>query len=138
MIGDAWERAPLDRRGRLVREPIGRGVRGLIRKDLRMSPLSPATMMVSDDADDGVLLARMETGDATALALLYDRYSTAVYGLATHLLRNPSAAEAAVEEAFLTVWRRPTPVARGRGTVASRLLSVVWQRAYASGVRPCS
>ncbi len=93
-----------------------------------LSPRTGAAVGDDDCAGDGALLARIGTGDVTALALLYDRHSAAVYGLATHLLADTSAA-AAVEEAFLEVWRRPTPVARGEGTVDSKLLSIVWWRA---------
>ena len=88
-----------------------------------------AAVVDDDCADDGALLARIGTGDVTALALLYDRHGAAVYGLATRLLANTDAAEAAVEEAFLEVWRRPVADARGRGMIGSRLLSTVWRRA---------
>ncbi len=94
-----------------------------------LSPRTGAAVVDDDCAEDGMLLTRIGTGDVTALALLYDRHSAAVYGLATHLLADTGAAEAAVEEAFLEVWRRPTPVVRGGGTVDSRLLSIVWWRA---------
>jgi len=53
------------------------------------------------------LVARISRGDATALALVYDRHSAAAYGLAYHILCDAGVATAVVEEVFLSVWRQP-------------------------------
>ena len=52
-------------------------------------------------------VARISTGDATALARVYDRHSAAAYRLAYHILRDAEAATAVVEEVFLSLWRQP-------------------------------
>ena len=63
--------------------------------------------MSSEDPRDRDLVARISTGDATALALVYERHSAAAYGLAAHILRDAGAADAVVGEVFLAVWRQP-------------------------------
>ncbi len=56
-------------------------------------------------ADDSGLLARVGAGDERALGALYDTHGAAVYGLALAITQDPERAEAAVAEAFSTVWR---------------------------------
>lgn len=56
-------------------------------------------------ADDTRLLARVGAGDERALGSLYDSHGAAVYGLALAITQDPERAEAAVAEAFSTVWR---------------------------------
>lgn len=63
--------------------------------------------MCNENPRDTDLVARISTGDATALARMYDRHSAAAYGLAYHILRDAGAATAVVEEVFLSLWRQP-------------------------------
>lgn len=52
------------------------------------------------------LLILSGRGDAEAFAGVYDELAPRVYGLATRLLGDAAAAEAATVEAFLEAWRR--------------------------------
>ena len=63
--------------------------------------------MSTENPRDIDLVARISRGDATALALVYDRHSAAAYGLAYHILCDAGVATAVVEEVFLSVWRQP-------------------------------
>ena len=54
---------------------------------------------------DEALIVRIARGDEAAFAELYDRLGTLAYSLALRILRNPSLAEEATQEAFLAVWR---------------------------------
>jgi len=65
------------------------------------------SLVSSEDPHDSDLVARISTGDATALALVYERHSAAAYGLAAHILRDAGVADEVVGEVFLAVWRQP-------------------------------
>jgi len=43
--------------------------------------------------------------DEGAMAALYDRYSSVVYGVALRILRDTSAAEDVLQDVFLQLWR---------------------------------
>lgn len=55
---------------------------------------------------DEQLIAQVARGDRRAFEALYDRYSSAVFGLALRMLSNREQAEEAVQEIFWRVWQR--------------------------------
>ena len=79
------------------------------------------------DLADDELIAALARGDHGALLTLYDRYGRIAYGLAYRVLGDPGAAEEAVQDAFLRVWRRAATFdpARARGAVRAWLLTIV-------------
>ncbi|MEW2417830.1 sigma-70 family RNA polymerase sigma factor [Streptomyces sp. NPDC046866] len=60
----------------------------------------------ADTLDDGVLAVRASEGDEDAFAVLVRRHSGRLLALAQHLLGNRTDAEDAVQDAFLSAWRR--------------------------------
>lgn len=60
---------------------------------------------------------------------LYDLCSSRAYGLAWRILRSKSAAEDAVQEAFLAVWEQADRLDVARGSVVSLLLTIVHHKA---------
>jgi RNA polymerase sigma-70 factor (ECF subfamily) len=63
------------------------------------------------------------------MEVLYDRLSRQAFGLAYRILGDSGAAEDAVQEAFLTVWRQSHKVDAARGKLTSFVLTVVHHKA---------
>ena len=55
---------------------------------------------------DNELIRAVARGEHPALLALYDRYGRIAYGLAYRILGDAGAAEEAVQDAYLRVWRR--------------------------------
>ena len=74
---------------------------------------------------DDELIAAVARGDQPALLALYDRYSRMGYGLAYRILGDAGAAEEAVQDAYLRIWRRAATFDASRGGARSWLLTIV-------------
>ncbi|MGH8574891.1 MAG: sigma-70 family RNA polymerase sigma factor [Gammaproteobacteria bacterium] len=74
---------------------------------------------------DDELIAAIARGDHPALLALYDRHGRVAYGLAYRILGDAGAAEEAVQDGFLRVWRRASTFDASRGGVRSWLLTIV-------------
>jgi RNA polymerase sigma-70 factor, ECF subfamily len=75
------------------------------------------------DDDAGLVLA-IAAGDAAALDQLYRRYRPLAFA-AYALLHDPHAAEDAVHDAFLKVWRAAASFQPARGSLRAWLLTIV-------------
>lgn len=73
--------------------------------------------------DDRELVAAIALGDAEALGVIYDRHIGSVWKLALMSCGDEVAAERAVRDSFLDLWRRPP--ANGLQQPVVRLLAVV-------------
>ncbi|MFB7175743.1 RNA polymerase sigma factor [Streptomyces sp. NPDC056254] len=60
----------------------------------------------ADGFDDDLLAVRASEGDEDAFAVLVRRHSSRLLALAVHLLGSRTDAEDAVQDAFLSAWRR--------------------------------
>ncbi|MGW9033032.1 RNA polymerase sigma factor, partial [Streptomyces sp. NPDC055722] len=58
------------------------------------------------DLPDGLLAVRAAEGDDDAFAVLVRRHSRALLVLAYYMLGNAQDAEEAVQDAFVSAWRR--------------------------------
>ncbi len=67
-------------------------------------------------------------GESRAFALIYDRHSGAAYSLAYRILGSRGAAEDAVQEAFLTVWRSRSRYMPERGSLRTWVLAICHRR----------
>lgn len=74
-------------------------------------------------ASDEALLAAVGAGDPAAFTVFFDRHAPRVHGLARIILGDPVAADDAVQETFLRVWRFASGFDPRRGSVAGWLMS---------------
>ena len=71
---------------------------------------------------DRALIARIESRDAEALGLLYDRHAGRLMGLAHRILGDTGEAEEILQEVFLHVWKAASTFDSSRGPVLAWLL----------------
>ena len=93
--------------------PTPRSRRGLSRR--RATP---------GEASDEELLRLIAEGSETAFRALFARYGGAVYRVCREIVRDPDAAEDAVQEAFVRVWRAAGTVDASKGSPVAWLLTV--------------
>ncbi len=79
---------------------------------------------MSDEVSDEQLVARAANGDAAALERLYDRYASAVMGIALRIVGDRALAEEIVQETFWRVWRSAEAFVSGRGAFAGWLFGI--------------
>ena len=77
---------------------------------------------------DEQLVAALAQHEVEALETLYERYKSVAFSLAYRILGERSAAEDALQEAFLSLWRRAGSYQPGRGKVRSWLMAIVHHR----------
>jgi RNA polymerase sigma-70 factor (ECF subfamily) len=77
--------------------------------------------------EDRLLAVRAGEGDDDAFAVLVHRHSSPLLALARHLLGNPADAEDAVQDAFLSAWRR-LPEFRGDAAFRTWMYRIVTNR----------
>ncbi|MFI6149720.1 sigma-70 family RNA polymerase sigma factor [Streptomyces sp. NPDC051109] len=96
----------------------------------RASPPSAGITLEREDAgalDDSVLTVRASEGDEDAFAVLVRRHSSRLLALSQHLLGSRTDAEDAVQEAFLSAWRR-LPEFRHRASFGTWMYRIVTNR----------
>lgn len=74
-------------------------------------------------------VARLRTGDESAMQVLYDRYAPVVYAVALRVLADTGAAEDVLQEVFLQLWRKPQSFDASRGSMAGWLAVIARHRA---------
>jgi RNA polymerase sigma-70 factor (ECF subfamily) len=80
-------------------------------------------------APDLAMVTALKAGDQSAVAQLYDRYSSVVYAVALRVLSDTGAAEDVLQEVFLQLWRNPAAFDGARGTLGSWLAVIARNRA---------
>jgi RNA polymerase sigma-70 factor (ECF subfamily) len=80
-------------------------------------------------ADVDSLLGRVARGDSSAFEQLYDELSSAVFGLARRVVRDPARAEDVTQEVFLEVWRKAARFDSGRGKARTWVMTIAHRRA---------
>jgi len=78
---------------------------------------------------DAEIITRIHSGDGSAMAVLYDRYSSVVYTVALRVLSDGSAAEDILQDVFIQLWRNPQAFNASRGSLAVWLAVIARNRA---------
>lgn len=76
------------------------------------------------DREDTELVSLAASGDARALAELYDRYSRIVMSFSLRMLSDPAWAEELTQEVFFRAWRQAPSYNAARGSFATWILSI--------------
>lgn len=90
----------------------------------QIRPLKADRPVAGDELDDAELMRRLAEGDEQALEALYDRYASAVMGLALKILGEREPAEEVVQEAFWRAWSRANSYRAERGAGLSWLFGI--------------
>ncbi len=90
---------------------------------------SDGVRSTNGDMDDAALLHAMQGGDESSVAVLYDRYGGAAYGLAHRITNDATLAEDVVQDAFVSVWKQCARFDGSRGQAKSWLMTIVHHKA---------
>ena len=71
--------------------------------------------------NDAALMGKVMDGDETALATLYDKYSSMLFGMLMRILQDAQAAEEVLQDLFLQLWRKPERFEAKRGSLPALL-----------------
>jgi RNA polymerase sigma-70 factor, ECF subfamily len=104
----------------------GRGLGSYFKKEVTERLSSPERQAVSPDL---AAVTALKSGDQSAIAELYDRYSSIVYAVALRVLGDTMAAEDVLQEVFLQLWRNPAAFDAARGNLAAWLAVIARNRA---------
>src|SRR5947209_2773950 len=74
-------------------------------------------------------MAAIRSGDESAMAALYDRYSSIVYAVGLRVLADTGAAEDVLQDVFMQLWRNPGVFDASRGNLGAWLAVIARNRA---------
>jgi RNA polymerase sigma-70 factor (ECF subfamily) len=87
-------------------------------------------VLVDAEQSDGAdLIQRISNQDEAALALLYDRYRTILFGLLMRILNNRTEAEDVLQDVFVQVWQQAQSFNAERGKAFTWLVTITRCRA---------
>jgi len=78
---------------------------------------------------DLALVTAIRAGDQSAMAALYDRFSSVIYAIALRVLQDTGAAEDVVQDIFMQLWRNPGAFDASRGNMGAWLAVIARNRA---------
>src|SRR4029077_5392485 len=75
--------------------------------------------------EDAELVQRMASGDRSAFALLYDRFSRPLYATALRIVSDPTEAQDILHDVFITLWEKSSSFSAERGTAFGWAVTLV-------------
>ena len=88
-----------------------------------------ASADINATPSDLALVTAIRSADQSAMAALYDRYSSIVYSVALRVLQDAGAAEDVLQDIFMQLWRNPGAFDATRGNMAAWLAVISRHRA---------
>jgi RNA polymerase sigma-70 factor, ECF subfamily len=128
-VSGAWSKPIADQADGtkvLVPSAIRRGIANVLLKgrDICLSGVES-----KGGATDVSLVWAIRSGDESAMATLYDRYSSVVYAVGLRVLGDTGAAEDVLQEVFMQLWRNPGVFDASRGNLGAWLAVITRNRA---------
>jgi RNA polymerase sigma-70 factor, ECF subfamily len=94
-------------------------------REQAVSPCLPERRIPSDDE----VMARLQSNEAGALEILFDRYARLVFRIARGIVRDRGEAEDVVQEAFLYLYKKSRLFDGSKGSVKNWIVQVGLHRA---------
>lgn len=94
-----------------------------------MSEIGLRLVPAHGPSDVDLLIGRVARGDTQAFEALYDELSSAVFGLARRVVRDPARAEDVTQEVFLEVWRKAARFDSALGKAKTWVMTIAHRRA---------
>jgi RNA polymerase sigma-70 factor (ECF subfamily) len=105
--------------GRAISFPVGWS------RTQERPPAAPETSIPTDEE----VMARLQSNDATAMEILFDRYARVVFSVARGVVRDNGEAEDLVQEAFFYLYKKSTLFDRSKGSLKNWILQIALHRA---------
>lgn len=91
-------------------------------------PFAPTSVSTVERSEDARVAARLQAGDDSALAELYDAHGAVVFGLAARITGDRTVAEDLTQEVFVSLWQRPDAFDASRGSFRGFLATMARRR----------
>ena len=91
--------------------------------------LGPHDDRMGLNAEDAGFVARLASGDRSALESLFNEHGGAVKSIAARVLRDDALADDVVQDTFVQLWRNPNRYDPARGTLRTFLVTIAHRRA---------
>ncbi len=88
-----------------------------------------STERTQTDAAEAELLSAVARGDERAFAVIYDRYSSILFGLLLRIVRDRPEAEDVLQDVFLQIWQQAVNFDPARGRAFTWLVTLARSRA---------
>ncbi len=79
-------------------------------------------------SEDAALVARLGSGDESALAEIFRRHGGHVFGLAKRVIRDEELARDTAQDVFVSLWKKPEAFDGSRGSLRTFLLTKTHSR----------
>lgn len=85
--------------------------------------------MAAEPITEQTLEAYLKSQDSARFAVLYKRFSDALYGILLSIVKNEDEAADLLQEAFVKIWRNAQKYERTKGTVFTWMLNITRNQA---------